>query len=326
MVISFVANTLYMNVASLLPAYVEDRWGGPHSFAVGCLMAVFPVGFLITAPIVGQHMGRLGRKNVVLTGVFIFTLATLGFGLAAYAQSKWTFYFVSMFARVLQGVADALINVALPSLVCQEFPEKKDVMVGYVLMALGLGLTIGPVLGSLFYGWVGYIGAFYIFAALIGVIGTLCTLLLPARMNKPDTPNQDESQNQENSTKVTYMSIMSNRESFSTVLICIFAFCCTCFVDPILAVRLISLGMTQNNVGFAFAAIGIAVIISSPIAGYLAEKFNTIYVFQVSIIGLSCMNLLCGPVQALPQTVWLIIIGIFGTACFSTFLYVPVTP
>ena len=57
------------------------------------------------------------------------------------------------------------------------------------MMALGLGITIGPALGSLFFGWFGYIGAFYIFAVIIGVFGTLCTLLLPARLNIKDTPN-----------------------------------------------------------------------------------------------------------------------------------------
>ena len=56
------------------------------------------------------------------------------------------------------------------------------------MMALGLGITIGPALGSLFYSWFGYIGAFYIFAAIIGVVGTFCTILLPARMNIKDTP------------------------------------------------------------------------------------------------------------------------------------------
>lgn len=75
------------------------------------------------------------------------------------------------------------------------------------------------------------------------------------------------------------MYILSNRRSLSAVLICIFAFCCTCFIEPILAVRLISLGMTEMNVGLAFAAIGLAVIVASPIAGYLAEKFKTTYVF-----------------------------------------------
>ena len=89
-------------------------------------------------------------------------------------------------------MADALINVALPSILCQEFPEKKDVMVGYEMMALGLGLTIGPVLGSLFYTWVGYIGAFYIFSATIGIIGTICVMFLPARMNENDTTNSDQ--------------------------------------------------------------------------------------------------------------------------------------
>ena len=43
---SFIANTLYMNVASLLPAFVDDHYADTlNGFSVGCLMSIFPIGF-----------------------------------------------------------------------------------------------------------------------------------------------------------------------------------------------------------------------------------------------------------------------------------------
>jgi hypothetical protein len=43
------------------------------------------------------------------------------------------------------------------------------------------------------------------------------------------------------------------------------------FLDPILAVRLISMGMSEDNVGFAFGIIGFSVGFGSPIAGWLCS-------------------------------------------------------
>ena len=134
-------------------------------------------------------MGEFGRKNIVLLGIIIYTIATLVFGLAAYCSNISTFFLVSAFARMIQGVADAIINVSLPSILCQEFPERKDTMIGLYAMSLGTGLALGPVFGSLFYSWLGYKGAFYLFSLILGVFGGACVLVLPARINNNEAEN-----------------------------------------------------------------------------------------------------------------------------------------
>jgi len=100
---SFIANTLYMNVASLLPAFVDDHYADTlNGFSVGCLMSIFPIGFLIAAPLLGANLEKFGRKNTVIAGVLMMTVATLIFGCASYfGDNVWAFYFVSMFARLV---------------------------------------------------------------------------------------------------------------------------------------------------------------------------------------------------------------------------------
>jgi hypothetical protein len=43
------------------------------------------------------------------------------------------------------------------------------------------------------------------------------------------------------------------------------------FLDPILSVRLTTMGMSEDNVGFAFGVIGFSFGLGSPIAGWLCS-------------------------------------------------------
>jgi MFS family permease len=61
-----------------------------------------------------------------MIGICVMSFATILFAGAAYVKDKWTFYGISFFGRMVQGVADSLICVAIPSLVAIEFPNKNE--------------------------------------------------------------------------------------------------------------------------------------------------------------------------------------------------------
>ena len=73
------------------------------------LFAGYPVAFLITAPIVGANLEKMGRKNSILIGLIGMSLATVIFALGSYCKADLAFFFVSLFARLSQGVSDAFI-------------------------------------------------------------------------------------------------------------------------------------------------------------------------------------------------------------------------
>jgi MFS family permease len=68
-------------------------------------------------------------------------------------------------------------------LVTIEFPTKREEYMGYCEASVGVGLMIGPVLGSLVYGFVGYEKTFYVFGAVIGLGLLTVSILLPRRLN-----------------------------------------------------------------------------------------------------------------------------------------------
>ncbi len=61
--------------------------------------------------------------------------------------------------------------------------DEKEIYIGYVEMALGIGDMIGPALSGLFYGFFGFSGTFYIFSGMI-FLGTLFSKFwIPASLN-----------------------------------------------------------------------------------------------------------------------------------------------
>ena len=67
-----------------------------------------------------------------------------------------------------------------------EFPHDREKYIGYVELALGLGLMLGPVLGSAFMNATGgnFQVTFYIFGSLIAAGGLFALFALPAYLNK----------------------------------------------------------------------------------------------------------------------------------------------
>jgi MFS family permease len=78
------------------------------------------------------------------------SLGTLIFSFGAYCSNVRTFYLVSVFARMLQGIADAMISISVQSIVASEFSgPKQEIYIAYTEMAIGAGLCFGPFLGAI---------------------------------------------------------------------------------------------------------------------------------------------------------------------------------
>lgn len=137
-----------MNVCTLVPDYVKDNHPNISSLAVGILFASYQLLILILAPILGDYLTVIGRRKTIIHGFTVVSLATVGFAMASFCEGDELFYIVSIVARSLQGAADAMILVAIPSVIAVEWPEKQEAYQGYAGAAMGVGLVLGPVVAS----------------------------------------------------------------------------------------------------------------------------------------------------------------------------------
>ena len=127
----------------------------------------------------GRAGDILGRRRVFLTGIGVFTLASLAGGLAA--SSSWL-----IAARALQGAGGAIASPAALALVVSSFPEgggRNKAMGLYAAIASG-GASLGLVLGGVITQWESWRWAFFINVP-VGIVVAACTPFFLA-----ETPRQ----------------------------------------------------------------------------------------------------------------------------------------
>lgn len=244
---------------------------------VGILMAIYPIGYLITAPLIGGYMSTLGKKNSVLLGVLIMMFGTLMFALGGMCKHAMAFFMVSFAARLLQGIGDAIISVTIPSIIVSEFNERQEFYLGWLNMADGAGCILGPLIGSLVYRYFNYVNTMFFFTAYITILGLTAVFYIPARLNICNENSNEDSISivEEN---ISYRDMLRNGGVCTCLTACMVAMICLCFVDPILAIRLISFGVTESNVGVIFAIMGSFFGIGAAFSGWLCEKLPRVVV------------------------------------------------
>jgi MFS family permease len=100
------------------------------------------------------------------------------------------FFAISLFVRFVQGLGDAMVATSAYSIVAIEFPQQREIYIGYVQTAVGLGLLLGPVIGTLIFSFAGYESTFYILAGVLSCSLCITIFFLPSRLNKSGKVNE----------------------------------------------------------------------------------------------------------------------------------------
>jgi MFS family permease len=85
-----------------------------------------------------------------------------------------------------------MVATASYSIVSIEFPHQREIYIGYCQTAVGLGLLMGPVIGTTIFKFARYEVTFYILAGILACSFTTAIFLLPNRINKYKNDKPDE--------------------------------------------------------------------------------------------------------------------------------------
>ena len=133
------ATTLYsmtiMIVSVLLPQMQGSLSASQDQIA--WVMTFNIVATAVVTPMTGWLAARFGRRNLMLCGVFGFTLATIGCGAAGSLESV-------VFYRVLQGGFGAPLVPMGQAIILDTFPKRQH---GTATAIFGMGVVIGPIIG-----------------------------------------------------------------------------------------------------------------------------------------------------------------------------------
>lgn len=116
----------------------------------GLLATVFLVAYMVASPLVGPLGDRLPRKHIIAVSVAVWSLGTVGAGLAPdYATLFGT--------RVVVGIGEAGFAAVAPTVIADLFrPARRGRMLAYFYLATPVGSALGYLLGGMVaedYGW-----------------------------------------------------------------------------------------------------------------------------------------------------------------------------
>jgi MFS family permease len=73
------------------------------------------------------------------------------FGVLSGVEDKTVFITLALLIRFLQGFASSLVQTTMYSICTNFFPDNKDAMIGFIEAITGVGLILGPLIGSFLY-------------------------------------------------------------------------------------------------------------------------------------------------------------------------------
>lgn len=144
------------------------------------LVTGYLVAMAALQPIAGRIGDRFGRRRLVLVGLALFGLVSLG---AAVAPNLW----LLLTFRGLQGMAGALVIPSGTALVRDVVPaERRARAFGMIGAAAGVAAALGPLLGGVLVEAAGWRAIFYVNLALVAP-----ALLFARRWLPRDAPSSD---------------------------------------------------------------------------------------------------------------------------------------
>jgi MFS family permease len=108
----------------------------------GALNTAFLIGFFLTCPLFGARADKGARKQMIVLGVLIWSVATVASGLA-------TGFWSLLAARIVVGVGEASFTAMAPTIIDDITPpERKGSALSVFYLAIPLGYAMGYILGG----------------------------------------------------------------------------------------------------------------------------------------------------------------------------------
>jgi len=267
----------------ILPFMQTDL--GLTTTEAGMLGTYLFLGYLVTVGSSGVMTGKIGAKNTVVIG----NIAVLIGLFCLMFVNSYLFAAISVF---LLGLGSALVFTPLMSLVVTSFPDKRGMVMGFLMSGAGIGILLSglivPSVVKVFSGEA-WRYAWFIFALITLAILLLTLLFLKDLSSKEKTFVSKEPSNKVWRSKPLYL------------LASIYFIVGLVYLVPSLyqTSYLIDLGETESLAGSIYSFAGFVSIFGPPLWGWIADHFG-IKQALVTVLLLSAFGSFIPVIQTAP--------------------------
>ncbi|WP_066174128.1 MFS transporter [Bacillus marinisedimentorum] len=256
-------------IIPVLPFYAEEIGANPTE--LGLLMAVYSFMQLLFAPVWGKISDRVGRKPVIMIGIFGLAVS---FFLMAIATELWMLFA----ARILGGfLSSANMPTTMAYVADVTSDENRGKGMGIIGAAIGLGFVFGPGIGGVFAEY--SLSAPFFLSGILSLITFLVVLFVLKESLPPEARTAEGSKRESRwaafKGEVTILYILQLFVSFSLAgLEATFAY--------FAAERA---GLDAKSLGYIFMIMGLAgAFVQGGLVGRLTKRFGEGKVIQGGII------------------------------------------
>lgn len=257
-------------IIPIIPLYAKHGFQA-NDMTIGLVISIFSFVQLLTTPIWGRLSDKVGRKPVLITGLFFSVIGYLMFAVADTLP-------LLFLARALSGLGGGNISAAQAYIADVTSVQDRAKGMGMLGAAFGLGFAFGPFIGGI----VSSYGLHYpgFVAAGLSALALVSTLLFVPESNTP-------AHRAERRSTFTFREAGKTlRRPHMTLLMVIFFLAVFAYANiyatfPLLAFE--QYGYSEREVGYLFAFIGIVGALTQ--GGMIRPLLNRMTERSVFILG-----------------------------------------
>jgi MFS transporter, DHA1 family, tetracycline resistance protein len=152
-----------------LPLLPSDTSPAVRGFWLGLLLSLAPLSQFFSSAVWGAISDNLGRKKPLQFSLMVTCLGSVCAFFGTYFYSLW----IILLSRVIIGLASGNISIVQATIADISTPEEKTKNFGLFGMMIGLGFTVGPLIGGSF-SYYGYSMPFVLAAFLAALNLIFC--------------------------------------------------------------------------------------------------------------------------------------------------------
>ncbi|XP_050389568.2 uncharacterized protein LOC126808695 [Patella vulgata] len=251
-------------ISPLLPPQANGR--NVSGQMQGWIMASFAGGQFIIFPVFGKYVSKIGSKFMFLSGIFIAGGCTILMGslqFVPYTEGSVVFEVLFFVLQIAMSVGVTAEQTAAFAVASKEFSGFFTTVFGVTEVFVGLGLTIGPLVGGVLSDVGGFSLPYFVLGGLVLSSLPFNCYLAPSIIDEPLAGKL---------RRKSGLSLLRHPSIIITCLAVVIGSGVWSVLDPCLEPHLEEFNLTPATIGAVFLLLSASYALSCALCGWIAEK------------------------------------------------------